>query len=272
VRHRLRALVVADHDRMRSIFSAMLAARGVEVSMVEGAAAAEDSVARAPYDVAFLEAASAGTDGYALAAALHARAPEVAICMLVDAGVGVGEAVRRGRDGIFAYLRKPVLEGDLDRELALLASDERPTASREPVARAGSPTPTDVRRRGATILVAEDHPVNQALVRRRLQNLGHEVTVVADGAAAVEACASTVFDLVLMDVEMPGMDGLEATRRIRGAEATSGRRTPIIALTALAFEHDRELALSAGMDGYLTKPVSPDALAQVLQEHCGAPA
>lgn len=268
----MQALVIADHDRTRAILAAMLAERGIAVVTAAGAAAAEDLVSHAGCHIAFVEAATPDTDGYALAAALHARRPELAICMLIDAGVGVGESARHARDGIFGYLRKPVLAADLDRTLALVASPELPALSREAVASVEAPTAGITSIRGARVLVAEDHPVNQAIVRRRLQNLGHQVTLVADGAAAVEACSASGFDIVLMDVEMPVMNGLEATRRIRMAEATSGRRTPIIALTALAFEHDREVALAAGMDGYLVKPVSPDALAQVLQEHCRAPA
>jgi CheY-like chemotaxis protein len=118
------------------------------------------------------------------------------------------------------------------------------------------------------VLVAEDNAVNQMLARRMLEKRGHAVDVVSDGKAAVEAVASRAYDLVLMDVQMPEMDGFEATQEIRQREAggggAQGRRVPIVALTANAMEGDRELCLSWGMDAYLAKPVRAEALAALL--------
>jgi CheY-like chemotaxis protein len=105
------------------------------------------------------------------------------------------------------------------------------------------------------ILLAEDNRVNQLLASRLLEKQGHVVTVVANGAAALAVLENTVFDLILMDVQMPGIDGLTATTLIRQREATSGRHTPILAMTAHAMKGDRERCLDAGMDGYLVKPV-----------------
>lgn len=115
-------------------------------------------------------------------------------------------------------------------------------------------------------LVTEDNPVNQRLLQRLLQKDGHAVTLAENGRAAVEAVDHDSFDVILMDVQMPEMDGLEASRRIREIETGGRRRTPIIALTAGAMESDREDCLAAGMDAYLTKPVSPDELRRVLAE------
>ena len=118
------------------------------------------------------------------------------------------------------------------------------------------------------VLVVEDHPVNQRVVRRMLEKLGHEVHTAFDGRAAVEA-ARQGFDLIFMDLQMPIMDGIEATRRIRREESTSDRRTPIVALTACALTEDRKRAMDAGMDGFLTKPLHFDELQVVLRDLSG---
>jgi len=122
---------------------------------------------------------------------------------------------------------------------------------------------------GLRILVAEDHPVNQEVVRQILQRLGHHVEVVADGRAALAALEQSgreTFDLVLMDVQMPVMGGLEATAAIRDAERASGSHLPIVALTAHAMQGDRERYLEAGMDGYVTKPIDGVELARIISQ------
>jgi CheY-like chemotaxis protein len=121
------------------------------------------------------------------------------------------------------------------------------------------------------VLLAEDGLVNQLLVKRLLEKAGHTVTVVGNGAQAVEMVARSHFDVVLMDIQMPELDGFEATIRIRANEK-NGRRVPVIALTAHAMEGDRERCLAAGMDGYLSKPIRPDALFAALAEHTETPA
>ena len=114
------------------------------------------------------------------------------------------------------------------------------------------------------ILVAEDSEVNQVLALAMLDSLGHEAVVAADGEAALRALARGTFDAVLMDVQMPVLSGLEATRRFRETEAGSGSRVPIIAMTANAMQGDREACLEAGMDGYLAKPIRRQQLAEAL--------
>jgi CheY-like chemotaxis protein len=125
-----------------------------------------------------------------------------------------------------------------------------------------APGPTTHRR--LQILVAEDHPVNQRLVTGLLEKQGHAVVVVEDGDAAVEAVAQQAFDLILMDVQMPGMDGLEATAAIRAQEQARGTHIPIIALTAHAMKGDQERCLAAGMDDYLAKPIDAKDLATTI--------
>ena len=111
------------------------------------------------------------------------------------------------------------------------------------------------------IFLAEDNPVNALLARELLRRRGHTVTEVTTGEGAIAACAKERYDLVVMDVHMPGLDGIEATRRIRAAEAAShAPHTPILALTADALDAGRRACLEAGMDGVLTKPLDPDQL------------
>jgi CheY-like chemotaxis protein len=123
--------------------------------------------------------------------------------------------------------------------------------------------------RPLAVLVAEDSPVNQLLVRRLLEKAGHHVTIVDTGVAAIEAVARGRFDAVLMDVQMPEMDGFDATSRIRASES-GGRRLPIIALTAHAIQGDRERCLAAGMDAYVSKPIRPELLFASLAEVTGS--
>lgn len=115
-----------------------------------------------------------------------------------------------------------------------------------------------------TILVAEDNEANALLIARQLARLGYEATVVADGAEALAAIERGRYALVLMDCQMPGVDGFEATRAIREAEAGTGRRLPVVAVTASATERDREACFEAGMDDFVTKPVLLEALAAVV--------
>ena len=118
--------------------------------------------------------------------------------------------------------------------------------------------------RSLHILLAEDGLINQKLALKLLEKLGHTASVANNGQAALEAWQAGAFDVILMDMQMPVMDGLEATRRIRLQEAGSGRCIPIVALTANAMQGDRERCIDAGMDDYLTKPIEFDALATAL--------
>lgn len=116
------------------------------------------------------------------------------------------------------------------------------------------------------ILLAEDNPVNQKLTTEFLKKLGHEVVVAVDGHAALSALQQTCFDLVLMDVQMPGMDGIETTAEIRRTERVSGKHIPIVALTAHAMKGDQEKCFRAGMDDYLSKPASLTSLRVMLEK------
>jgi two-component system, sensor histidine kinase len=138
-----------------------------------------------------------------------------------------------------------------------------------PAADSALPARTEPTRR-LRILLAEDHPVNRQLAVRLLEREGHTVVVAADGREALLALAAASFDIVLMDVQMPVMDGVEANEALRRSERGSGRHTPVVALTANAMKGDRERYLSCGMDGYLTKPIRRKELAETLQRFAGA--
>jgi CheY-like chemotaxis protein len=117
------------------------------------------------------------------------------------------------------------------------------------------------------VLVAEDNAVNQRLASRLLEKRGHRVTVMVNGREALEALEKQTFDLILMDVQMPEMDGFEATSAIREREKHTGAHIPIIALTAHAMKGDMERCLAAGMDGYLSKPIRPQDLDEILETY-----
>jgi len=117
------------------------------------------------------------------------------------------------------------------------------------------------------ILLAEDNPVNQRLASRLLEKRGHSVVVAGNGREALEVLEKEYFDLVFMDVQMPVMDGFEATAAIRKKEGDSGIHLPVVALTAHAMKGDREKCLAGGMDGYLTKPIQPQELDELLQSY-----
>ncbi len=141
-----------------------------------------------------------------------------------------------------------------------------PPARRRP---ARPPTPSRQHRRATArlrLLVAEDNAVNRKYIATLLQRLGHQVTLAEDGAQALVAWRAGDFQTVLMDVQMPVMDGLEATRAIRHEEAARGGHVPIIALTAHAMAADRERCLAAGMDGYVSKPIQPETLVRALDK------
>ena len=180
--------------------------------------------------------------------------------MLVVVGAGRrGDGTRFRAAGVRAYLTKPLGGADVREALAAISSGSAPAATlvtrhwlRE-------------RRRPLEVLLADDSATNRLLAARILEKRGHRVMQVEDGAAAVEAVAAYDFDVVLMDVQMPQVDGLEATRTIREWEGdTDAARLPIIALTAHAMGSDRDACHAAGMDGYLAKPFRAEQLASRL--------
>ena len=185
-------------------------------------------------------------------------------------GTGLGLAIARDlverMGGTLALKSQPGVGSRFIITLRLPLADSDPAL--RPAARVDAPSV-----KGLRVLVAEDNAVNLMVVSRVLKRLGCEVVTVVNGQEAVEASATQTFDAVLMDCQMPVMDGLEATRAIRARETSGGRRLPIIALTADAMSGDRDRCRSAGMDDYLTKPFRPEEVAAALDAcaRAGAP-
>jgi two-component system sensor histidine kinase/response regulator len=209
------------------------------------------------------------TDGFTLAEAIRRDRgiAGVTVVMLTSAGQP-GDAARCRELGIAAYLHKPVKRSELRATilLALGAPSER-----------GAPvlvTRHSLREahQSGRILLVEDNSVNQLVARRLLEKRGHTVAVASNGREALailDEAASAGFDCVLMDVQMPEMGGLECTAIIREREQVSGRHLPIVAMTAHAMEGDAARCLAAGMDAYLSKPIEPVALFDVIERHLG---
>jgi CheY-like chemotaxis protein len=129
--------------------------------------------------------------------------------------------------------------------------------------------PREPERRRLRILVADDNSINQRVAQIVLMQAGHDVVTACDGAEAVAMTADDGVDLVLMDLSMPNLDGFAATAAIRARETLTSRRLPIIALTAHSLEEERNRCVSVGMNGFLVKPLQPDAIAAVIAEFCG---
>ena len=182
-----------------------------------------------------------------------------------DAPGGYDPSAARCRElGVAAYLTKPIRRTEL-RKAILTALGTREQERKTTLLTRHSLRETDTSVVPLRVLVAEDNLVNQRVVVRLLEKRGHQVLVANNGREAVEALQEQKFDLVLMDVQMPEMDGFEATAVIREQETSTGRHQRVVAMTAHAMKGDRERCLQAGMDGYLSKPVNPKELFEVLE-------
>ncbi|MDY3556265.1 response regulator [Gemmata sp. JC717] len=219
------------------------------------------------FPLVLLDGMMPGMDGFSTAERIvgDSELAGAAVLMLTSAD-RQGDAARCREIGVAAYLVKPVKSAELSRAIAAAL---RGTCSLS-ASPADSRSPRDAAGRGASqgprlrVLVAEDNPVNQRVVLRLLEKFGHAVTMTADGRQAVDALGREPFDIVLMDVQMPEMDGFEATQLIRQREAGTGRHTLVVAMTAHAMKGDRERCLIAGMDDYVSKPVQRSELTRVL--------
>jgi CheY-like chemotaxis protein len=216
-----------------------------------------------PFSLVLLDAQMPGMDGFTVAERVRQLAlPDTpALVMLTSAGLR-GDAARCRKAGIEAYLTKPIRRSSLLETIrAVLGS--RAGSSKNAVVTLHSLRQDRGRLR---ILLVEDNPVNEVLATRVLERRGHEVTVARNGRAALEALEKQTPDLVLMDVQMPEMNGFEATAAIREGELKTGNHLPIIAMTAHAMSGDKERCLAAGMDGYVSKPIRADDLFSVVEQ------
>ena len=265
----VKVLIVDDNKTNRRILSGMLTRWEMQPTLVESGdeALAELSAAYqsgTPYPLIVTDLLMPGMDGFGLVERIRQR-PELAtptIMMLTSAGHR-GDALRCKELGVAAYLMKPIRQSELREAIGrVLGAREQggaiPLVTRYSLGDARDPDSS------LRVLLAEDNGVNQRLATRLLEKRGHRVMVAANGREALEALAKETFDLVLMDVQMPEMDGFEATAAIRETEKKDGGRLQIIALTAHAMKGDRERCLTAGMDGYLSKPIRAQELDEIL--------
>lgn len=266
----MRVLVADDNATTREVLEEQLTSWAIATTSVEsGAQTVEQlwqaSIAGQPYDVALIDQVMPDGDGAELAARIreHPGIPPLPVVLLSSETV----APERLREvGIAAEVRKPVQQSALFNCLIELAGEEVPA---EPET-AAVPAAVTARPRRGRVLLVEDNTTNQIVAAGVLDHLGFEVDIAADGVQALDRGADRGYLAVLMDCQMPRMDGYEATRRWRereqeaAAPGVAPHRTPIIAMTAAALREDRERCLAAGMDDYLSKPFEPDDLAAAL--------
>ncbi len=266
----VRVLVVDDNRTNVRILEGMLRRWEMSSSSAqEGQQAlaklSEAQEAGEPYPLILMDMHMPGMDGFELIERIRqgTDSSTATIMMLTSAGHR-GDAARCKELGVAAYLMKPIRQSELREAIArVLGAREQngaiPLITRYSLQDAREPSAS------LRILLAEDNPVNQRLASRLLEKRGHSVTVAANGSEALAALEKESFDLVFMDVQMPVMDGFEATTAIRKKEGATGIHLPVVALTAHAMKGDREKCLAGGMDGYLAKPIRPQELDELLQ-------
>jgi CheY-like chemotaxis protein len=265
----LRVLVVDDNATNRTILEEMLTSWQMQCRSVDSVKAALDALSDAagrgqPYQLVLTDALMPDEDGFMLARRIKAdkRHGRVKIIMLTSAGTAAGRK-RSGSSRIAACLTKPVKHSDLlDAITNVFEAPRRPAAEPEP-------RPTRPPRTGLRVLIAEDNATNQKLLVELLKQRGDHIVLAADGHEAVERFEREAFDLVLMDIQMPEMSGLEATAAIRERERARGDHVPIVAMTAHAMAGDRDRCLAAGMDGYVSKPIRADELFATMDRLAG---
>ncbi len=265
----MRALVIDDNATSRLVLREMLTHWGMAVSEAERGMPGLQRIEQAreasrPFRLILLDRAMPGIDGFALFQRIRqADIPTDHIVMMLDAA-HVHEGLARCHDLCVAnYVTKPAKQSELLQAVVTACGPARHVDGfeRKPEA---SPSPT-VPRHSLHILLAEDNLAAQLVGRKALEKNGHTVEVASSGLEVLQMLRDGQFDIVLMDVEMPYMDGLEATRAIREQEAESGQHIPILTVTAYASSEDRERCLEAGADGYLSKPVSPESLSAAIE-------
>jgi two-component system sensor histidine kinase/response regulator len=266
-----RVLIVDDNRTNRRILEGMLNRwEMISISVEEGQQAL-DALSGArnagqPFSLILTDMNMPKMDGFTLVEQIRKR-PELAtatIMMLTSAGHR-GDASRCQELGVAAYLLKPIRQSELREAIARVLGAHAENGAIPLITRFSLHDGHD-RLASLRVLLAEDNAVNQRLAVKLLEKRGHSVVVAGNGSEALAAMDKQDFDLVFMDVQMPEMDGLEATAAIRGQEKITGKHQPIIALTAHAMKGDREKCIAGGMDGYLTKPIRPQELDDVLED------
>jgi signal transduction histidine kinase/CheY-like chemotaxis protein len=267
----LHVLIVDDNFTNRRVLHGMLSRWGMSPTAVDGGRAALQAIEVAqnaghPFPLILLDGQMPEMDGFALAEQIqkNAQLMNATIMLLTSAG-HLGDAARCRELGISAYLVKPIRQGELLDAICKLLDK----SVQKHLATLVTRHTLQEERHRIRILLAEDNVVNQTLAVRLLEKRGYSVTVAPDGQAAVEAFQTGGFELVLMDIQMPGMDGFEATAAIREREKLTGGHIPIVAMTAHALVGDQERCLGSGMDGYVSKPIRTSELYAVIERMLG---
>jgi two-component system sensor histidine kinase/response regulator len=272
-------LVVDDNQAGRQILRDSLSHWGMKAMEADSASQALRLLSRAaengsPYAMVLLDAHLPGIDIFELARQIRETTRETKTSLILLTATGQrGDATLCREIGIAGYLSKPVQPSEMGAALVAIQLAKNASAGEHPLITRHSVTeilrqqeksePAEVVR-PLEILLSEDNPVNQKVAARILEKAGHRVTLAANGLAAVEKYKEAEFDLVLMDVQMPVMDGFEATAAIRQLQKERNQYTPIVAMTAHAMKEDRERCLEAGMDEYVSKPFDSKNLMAVI--------
>jgi two-component system sensor histidine kinase/response regulator len=262
----LRVLAVDDNRTNLRILQGTLKLWGAETTGVQSGEEAlmQQESAREggrPYQVILTDMHMPAMDGFGLVEQIRrsSEASPVSILMLTSGGHW-GDRERCRGLGIQAYLQKPVRRRELLSAIMAVTGRGQTASPALSVAHSGRQPQS----RSLRILLAEDNPVNQAVATRLLEKLGHSLMLANNGHEALSLLSMYSFDLLLIDIQMPEMDGLTATRRIREQEQLTRIRLPIVAMTAHAMNRDRELCLAAGMDGYISKPINLQRLEEAI--------
>lgn len=275
-----RVLIVDDNELNRKVLRDLLSRCGCVVQTVDGGKAALEVFEHErdrdrPFDFILLDMMMPKMDGLELARAIQAKRIESSMVIMISSANARMVKSEMERLGIRQFLHKPVRFRRL-LEVLCRCLDDLPDACAPAVREVSTAEVEAAYFSGLEVLVAEDNPVNQKLAKRLLERQGMRVEIANNGVEAFRATESAQYDLILMDVQMPELDGLETTALIRAKEKGLGRRVPIIALTANAMQGDREKCLQAGMDGYVSKPIRKEELLAAIREvlsrqHQGSP-
>ncbi len=261
-------LIVDDNATNRRIFEDSVRRWKMLPTVVDGAAAAIQALRKAnaagvAFPLVLTDAHMPERDGFELVECIR-KDPSMASTriVLLTSNAERGDAIRSQKLGVAAYLSKPFDRLEL-REV-LLRVLAGPAVRPEGQSLVTRHTVSE-QQKSLSFLVADDNPVNQRLTSRLLEKRGHTVVLVQNGLEVLEALETRTFDIILMDGQMPEMDGFEATKRIREREKVNGSHLPIIALTAMAMKGDEQRCLAAGMDGYVSKPIKLEELFSVIE-------
>ena len=267
----MRVLVVDDNKTNRRILDEQLRSWKFLPTLVESGPNALAVLEQAhnqgsPFELALLDGLMPSMDGFMLAKEIQKRPQfsQTKLVMLSSSSLHINDE-RMQRLGISAYLTKPARRSELlSTIMATLDTKAAKTAPARELDQYNKPPATFDLSNPLLILVAEDNPVNQRVALGILEKRGYTVMIANNGKEALQALATQKFDIVLMDVQMPEMDGLQATMAIRRMELSTGTHTPIVAMTARAMKGDREICIEAGMDEYLSKPIQPKELLETI--------